>query len=162
MTERPTIVGENQISPPYPLRLKGLISKGFGRGSKELGIPTANLPSDVSESVSTVLSTGIYYGYASVGTSPETWAMVMSYGWNPFYKNEKRTAEIHIINEFPDDFYDQELRIVVLGYIRPELNYTTKDALIDDIKFDIAVAVKSLDRSAFVSFKTDSFLLPSC
>jgi riboflavin kinase len=39
-TERPDIVGPESPEPPYPIYLKGPVIKGFGRGSKELGIPT--------------------------------------------------------------------------------------------------------------------------
>ncbi|KAJ1505453.1 riboflavin kinase [Coelomomyces lativittatus] len=51
--------------------------------------------------------------------------MVMSLGWNPFFKNQKRSAEVHIIHEFEDDFYGEELRVIILGYIREEKNYST-------------------------------------
>jgi hypothetical protein len=27
-----------------------------------------------------------------VGSSSQVWPMVMSFGWNPFYKNERRSA----------------------------------------------------------------------
>ncbi len=53
----------------------------------------ANLPEDVAESAGKVLETGIYYGWASVGNNAHgVKPMVMSYGWNPYYKNEKRSA----------------------------------------------------------------------
>lgn len=39
-----------------------------------------------------MLDIGIHYGWASVGDSTEVFGMVMSYGWNPYYKNEKKTA----------------------------------------------------------------------
>ena len=38
--ERPSIVGPESPVSPYPIYLKGPVIKGFGRGSKELGIPT--------------------------------------------------------------------------------------------------------------------------
>jgi riboflavin kinase len=156
---RPDIVGPPIPEPPYPITLKGLVTKGFGRGSKELGIPTANLPDSVSNSVSNVLETGIYYGYAKIESDEIVYPMVMSYGWNPYYKNIKRSAEVHIIHEFENDFYDLELRIVILGYIRPELNYTTMKALIDDINFDIKVALNSLKRLDYSKYKDDEFLI---
>jgi hypothetical protein len=37
---RPLIVGPDTPQEPYPLKLAGTVVKGFGRGSKELGIPT--------------------------------------------------------------------------------------------------------------------------
>jgi riboflavin kinase len=95
-----------------PFFAKGYVIKGFGRGSKELGIPTgsilsvdsypdskliilvffilANLPDEVIETLPSEIDTGIYYGLASVngGTVHK---MVMSIGWNPFYKNIKKS-----------------------------------------------------------------------
>ncbi|KAJ3089480.1 riboflavin kinase [Quaeritorhiza haematococci] len=118
---RPLIVGPDAPESPYPVDLKGLVSRGFGRGSKELGIPTE----EVACAADKYLSTGIYYGWASVGSNPAVYPMVMSYGWNPYYKNEKRSAEVHIMHQFPEDFYDEELRVKVMGYIRPEKDYTS-------------------------------------
>lgn len=31
--------------------------------------------------------------------------------------------EVHILHEYPSDFYAKELRVVMLGFIRPEFNY---------------------------------------
>jgi hypothetical protein len=41
--DRPQIVGPTIPESPYPIYLKGCVQKGFGRGSKELGIPTGEL-----------------------------------------------------------------------------------------------------------------------
>ena len=51
--------------------------------------------------------------------------MVMSIGFNPFYNNTIRSAEVHIIHDYPDDFYAKTMRVIVLGYIRPEYDYTS-------------------------------------
>lgn len=37
---RELVVGPEVPQEPYPLKLSGTVVKGFGRGSKELGIPT--------------------------------------------------------------------------------------------------------------------------
>ncbi|KAJ3281766.1 riboflavin kinase [Borealophlyctis nickersoniae] len=159
-TRRPSIVGEDEPTPPFPIFLKGAVSRGFGRGSKELGIPTANLPEAVAESAGETLKTGIYYGWAAVGAGDAgVHAMVMSYGWNPYYKNEKRSAEVHIMHDFKRDFYGEELRIIITGYIRPEKDYTTLDALIEDINTDIRVAHKSLARPAYSQLKLHEYIL---
>lgn len=61
---------------------------------------TANLPDDSILPMISVVKTGVYYGYAQV-TPPEgtsstlptcVFPMVMSFGWNPFYKNERMTV----------------------------------------------------------------------
>jgi FAD synthase len=54
---------------------------GFGRGSKQLGIPTANLDADALGPVVDALPAGIYFGWASVGADPAVHKMVMSVGW---------------------------------------------------------------------------------
>ena len=38
--DRPLIVGPEALQSPYPISVSGTVVKGFGRGSKELGIPT--------------------------------------------------------------------------------------------------------------------------
>lgn len=64
-----------------PLELRGVVVKGFGRGSRELGIPTANLDAESLGSALDGVEAGIYAGWASVGTSPVVHKMVMSIGW---------------------------------------------------------------------------------
>ncbi|KAI8068036.1 hypothetical protein BC940DRAFT_300174 [Gongronella butleri] len=148
--DRPLLVGPEVPETPYPFTIRGTVVKGFGRGSKELGIPTANLNEEALEQLYTGLDLGVYYGWAQVGPVKSTvYPMVMSLGWNPYYKNEKRSAEVHILHEFPEDFYGSELKVIVMGYIRPEQNYPSLDALITDIRTDMEVARQSLSRTAY-------------
>ncbi|CAG8951242.1 hypothetical protein HYFRA_00007990 [Hymenoscyphus fraxineus] len=174
---------------PYPLRMEGEVIAGFGRGSKDLGIPTANLPvasesSDPTNWIHTSQS-GVYFGWASIRfpsthtdlslppslpsfaqspplsdlnipsydpKSDSTWRiypMVMSIGFNPFYKNTVRSAEVYIMNQFEKDFYGAWMRISILGFIRPELDYVDRESLIKDIHTDVDVALKSLGREAW-------------
>lgn len=75
--------------------------------------------------------------------------MVMSIGYNPFYNNTVRSAEVHVLDSFGADFYGVEMRLLILGYIRDEQSYEGVEALIEDIKTDCEVAKKSLDREAW-------------
>ena len=78
-------------SPPAPyaqlhalapaLRLRGPVVRGFGRGSKSLGIPTANLDAEALAGALGDAPAGIYFGWASVGGAPAVHKMVMSVGW---------------------------------------------------------------------------------
>ena len=63
----------------------------------------ANLPDESIAPMSSVTQTGVYFGYAQVirekGDQVElseeegkVYPMVMSLGWNPFYKNKQLTA----------------------------------------------------------------------
>ncbi|APA08580.1 hypothetical protein sscle_04g033500 [Sclerotinia sclerotiorum 1980 UF-70] len=63
---RAQIIGpESGPEPPYPLRMQGEVVSGFGRGSKELGIPTANIPVTNVPWIDTAPS-GVYFGYAAL------------------------------------------------------------------------------------------------
>ncbi|KAK7992086.1 riboflavin kinase [Apiospora saccharicola] len=169
-SERPRIVySDNGPEAPYPLQMEGEVISGFGRGSKELGIPTANLPVDEAQ-ISWIanITSGVYFGYAALqlpashpdipssstdGDSPKKYhifPMVMSIGYNPFYKNSKRSAEVHILHKFAQDFYGAPMRLLLLGFVREEKNYAGVEALIEDINIDCEVARRSLDRAAWM------------
>ncbi|KAI0864594.1 hypothetical protein F4860DRAFT_464780 [Xylaria cubensis] len=177
--------------PPFPLRMEGAVISGFGRGSKELGIPTANLPVDaaVTPWIADARS-GVYFGWASLAlpathpnnsvsaststtttnhhttsTPPDAssssaaaaattqqfqiYPMVMSIGYNPFYKNSVRSAEVHVLHSFGADFYDAPMRLLILGFVRDEKDYSGLDALVEDIRIDCDVARQSLARDAW-------------
>ena len=53
------------------------------------------------------------------------------------------------MHSFPRDFYGVQMKLLVLGYIRPELDYVSKEALIEDIRTDIEIARLSLQRDAW-------------
>ncbi|KAI1929457.1 riboflavin kinase [Ophidiomyces ophidiicola] len=198
-TPREPIAGSDSgPETPFPIRLSGAVIKGFGRGSKELGIPTANIPAEgLSEHPS--LNSGVYYGVAALDprkfepsntSDKETriFPCVLSIGYNPFYKN----TEIHILphlslesapsvsplasdstdstsnsnnNEIVDkprhhfhhfpDFYGTPLNLLILGYIRPEYDYVSLEALVEDIRVDCEVAKRSLTRKTYVCFMRD-------
>lgn len=75
----------------------------------------------------------------------------MSVGYNPFYNNKVRSAEVHVLHKFQADFYDVPMRLLILGFIRPERgDYSGLDALIEDINIDCDVARRSLAREAWV------------
>ncbi len=57
------------VEPPWTL--KGTVVKGFGRGSKELGIPTANL-----DSASLQVLASVHWAWcgASFAATPAAWS----------------------------------------------------------------------------------------
>ncbi|KAH8722974.1 riboflavin kinase-domain-containing protein [Phaeosphaeriaceae sp. PMI808] len=198
---RDPIAGPDTPQSPFPLKLRGPVIKGFGRGSKELGIPTANIPlSGLSIGGHEDLDSGIYYGWCTLdhssissNTTPTTvpsatpdtstperssnhavadfeypsqtsptpstvYPTVLSIGYNPYYKNTQRSIEIHILQNFDADFYGASLSLIVLGFIRPEYDYVSTDALVEDIREDIRVARRSLEREGYVNWKEDAWL----
>ncbi|CAD0096906.1 unnamed protein product [Aureobasidium vineae] len=158
---RDPIVGpDSGPAPPFPLKLNGEVVKGFGRGSKELGIPTANIPlSGLTVGGHDDIESGVYYGYCSLSSFPSTvFPQVMSIGWNPFYKNSVRSVEVHVLEKFEKDFYGSHMNLVILGFIRPEYDYVSKESLIEDIEFDVGVARRGLEREAYKKFTEDEYL----
>jgi len=135
--------------------------KGFGRGSKELGIPTANFTEEVVAGLPAEILSGVYYGLARLDDG-DVHGMVMSVGWNPYYSNATRSMETHILHQFPADFYGAWLRVAVLGYIRPEANFSSLEALIAAIHSDIGVARQALQRPECVALAGHAFLRAPC
>jgi len=147
--------------PLPPLRLRGPVIRGFGRGSRVLGIPTANLDIDsLGHAVASSACTGIYAAFASVGASPAVYDTVLSIGWNPFFKDvQRKTVEPWLLHDFEQDFYGQELRLSLVAYIRPEADFTSLDALVAQIHDDAAVARTALQLPRYAALKSDPFLV---
>lgn len=108
------------------------------------------------DSLPTDFTTGIYYGWASVNGG--IYKMVASIGWNPFYKNEKKSAEVHLLHKFEEDFYGKEIKVIFTGYIRPEKNFNSVEDLIKEINNDIKIAETLLEQPDMKTFKNHEFL----
>lgn len=158
----------NNTASVLPIRMVGNVVPGFGRGSKDLGIPTANLDTESLQSSVPFqdLETGIYWGYGTIQN--QTYKTAISIGYNPTYGNKKKTIEPHFIAPSSDprrhrsktnetlleDFYNSTCRIVILGYLRPELPFEGLDKLIEAIKQDIC-STEKLAESKRTEFQSE-------
>lgn len=145
-----------KMSSVLPFFLEGEVVKGFGRGSKELGCPTANYPLEVVKSLPKGLEPGVYYGWAQVDTGP-VYKMVANIGWCPFYQNKEMSVETHIMHNFQGDFYGSNLKIALIGYLRGEKNFNCLDALIEQIREDIKNSEQNLKQPSAQSLRNHSF-----
>jgi FAD synthase len=150
----------SSVESKLPIRMMSTVVRGYGRGSSELGIPTANLDQTEGKFHCTQpfedLPTGIYWGFARIGNDPTAYKTACSIGYNPTYGNESKTIEPHLIAPETDpkrhasscgesvlgDFYNQPIRLSVVGYLRPELPFEGLERLIEAIKNDIATSDK--------------------
>ena len=148
-----------KIAAKLPHYSRGEIVKGFGRGSRELGFPTANFPQQVIDELPQELVGGIYFGFAQVDHGP-VHDMVMSIGWNPFYSNEKRAMETHIIHKFDGDLYGKILSTVIVGFLRPEANFESLEKLIEEIKSDIENGLRLNKEQQNARYRSDVFFHP--
>ncbi|MCJ1430738.1 riboflavin kinase [Xylographa pallens] len=186
-TPRPLTTGPpSGPEAPFPLKLSGKVVKGFGRGSSELGIPTANIPiAGLTVGGHADLASGVYYGFVGLNVTPDgaliaphpittepstspspstptptihTYPAVLSIGYNPFYKNTVRSVEVHVLHAFARDFYGAHMQLLILGFVRPEYDYVSKEALIADIREDVQVARRSLAREGYARWEGDGYL----
>lgn len=49
--------------------------------------------------------------------------------------------EVHILHTYPTDFYGKELRVIMLGFIRPEYNYTSMGALAFSLSLSLSTLI---------------------
>lgn len=142
-----------------PLRLTSVVVRGYGRGSNDLGIPTANLCREnikfnLKNASFDDIPTGIYWGFCRVGSDPTIYTTACSIGYNPYFGNKVKTVEPHLIASPEDkrrhqsscgetilgDFYDQSIRVSLIEYLRPELPFEGLEKLVAAIKKDISDA----------------------
>lgn len=154
--------------------VRNKVIRGFGRGSRELGCPTAN----VDGANQLELPTGIYCGLVQLvigdkdeiqeePDQPEAYkeillklpfvsplrGMVCSFGYNPQYGNKERSLEVHILDNFQFNFYGAELRVLICKKMRDEEKYNSLDELKQAISNDIKNA--TLEVSNYDQYMVD-------
>ncbi|GAB2212827.1 hypothetical protein Droror1_Dr00020822 [Drosera rotundifolia] len=143
--------------PLEPWRIGGPVIKGYGRGSKVLGIPTANLSADGYSDFLSEHPSGVYFGWAGLPRRG-IYKMVMSIGWNPYFDNPEKTIEPWLLHDFNEDFYGEELHLVVVGYIRPEANFPSLESLIEKIHEDGRITERALELPLYLKHRDDPYL----
>lgn len=134
------------------LLVKGCVKNGYGRGSKKLGIPTANLPQFNDLLKDNGLDTGVYFGWGRV-VSPYTnndklqeqrgmiVPCVANIGKSPTFvgqENPINIIEAHLVDyQCKEDFYNLPLKLCLIGYLRNEQKFPSFDALITQINNDV-------------------------
>ena len=140
---------EGYLFQESPVRLKSTVVHGFKRGSKQLGFPTANLHVPTIESQIEGLKSGVYFGWAKVnfkdgsrqdefGKHPRK--VVVNIGERPSFEDGSNiTIEVHVMDyEGGEDFYGEEMCVILLGFIRAEMKFDGIDMLIGRIKQDVS------------------------
>jgi riboflavin kinase / FMN adenylyltransferase len=134
-----------------PFELNGLVTRGAGRGRK-IGFPTANLQLDAD----LVPKPGIYAARARIfegraedagsGSERETGksagallGCALSVGTNPtFVQDGALVVEAHLL-DFEGDLYDRRIRIELVQRLRDEHRFESIEALVAQIRTDIAL-----------------------
>lgn len=120
-------------------RISGEVVRGDGRGHT-FGFATANL--DVWDE-QVLPQHGVYAGWAHLGD--ETFKAVANVGRRPTFEGKIVRLEVHIL-DFDRDIYGQTLMFDLVARLRPEMRFDGIDALVAQIKQDVAQAREVLDE----------------
>lgn len=137
--------------------LEAPIVSGFGRGSKQMGVPTANLDPALcgGEAFLSTLPLGVYFGWAKLASESSWHECVFNVGKRPtFVDGDGTTVEVHVMGAsdatkpYDRDFYGEVMRVEVCGFIRPEMRFDSLPELVTRIKADIGLARNALASGA--------------
>jgi riboflavin kinase/FMN adenylyltransferase len=127
-----------------PFFVDGRVVRGDGRG-RTLGIPTANL--DVVNE--TLPARGVYAGWCrpADGGAGSRWPAVVNLGRRPTFGNRDTTVEAHLLDQ-DLDLYGRLLRLEFAARLREERPFPGPEALLEQIRRDIARARPLLDEGS--------------
>lgn len=104
----------------------------------------------------------MYFGWAQLLDSDDgVYKMVMNIGKRPtFVKNNSpdSSVEAHVMHSYDHDFYGQTMKVVLLGYLRPEIPFSGLQELLNRINTDIGISKTQLDGEQWGVFARDAFL----
>ena len=153
---------------PKALWLQGVVTKGYGRGSKKLGVPTANLPHFDEQLARARFQRGVYYGWGRIRGDLSVLPCVANIGVSPTFagqENPVNIVEAHFLDckYAGGDFYDEQIRLSLVGFLRPEQKFKSLDDLIGQINKDIvatrqACAPPLIGLAGSAKAKADEFL----
>jgi riboflavin kinase/FMN adenylyltransferase len=127
-----------------PHTVTGAVMSGERRG-RELGFPTANLacPPEVA-----VPADGVYAGWLTAADGVPMPAAI-SIGTNPtFAEHLSRRVEAYVIGRDDLELYDQQVTVSFVARLRGMEAFDTVDALVAQMKEDVAAAQRALARGA--------------
>jgi riboflavin kinase / FMN adenylyltransferase len=121
-----------------PYRLRGMVVRGAGRGSK-LGFPTANV-----EKIDTLLPPdGIYAGEAWV--EKISYPAAISLGTNPTFNEQAMKVEVYLL-DYHGDLYDRPLQIDFIARLRDTVKFESVEELIEQMNRDVAETRRLIRR----------------
>jgi riboflavin kinase/FMN adenylyltransferase len=137
-------VEEARVLLGRPFFVDGLVVRGVGRG-RRLGIPTANL--EVANE--TLPARGVYAGWCRLldPTPGAAWPAVVNVGRRPTFGGRDTTVEAHLLDQ-EGDLYGRHLRVEFAARLRDEQAFPGPEALIGQIRRDIARARPLLDEAS--------------
>ena len=126
-------------SNPLNIKIIGRVIYGNGLGHR-IGFPTANLSAEDCDLGS--VANGVYASRATVGGV--CYPSIVNIGYSPsVVEGGCRRVEVHIIG-FDADIYGQTIAVELVEFLRPECKFPSREALVDQIRKDVATATEKL------------------
>lgn len=116
----------------WPYQVDGTVVHGEARG-RQIGVPTANLKSEMA----LLPENGVYVCRADLDGASRL--AVANIGYRPTFEGEHATVEVHLL-DFDGEIYGRELSVMFLSRLRNEMKFPSVDALVNQIRLDIAAA----------------------
>jgi riboflavin kinase/FMN adenylyltransferase len=120
-----------------PFAIEGVVVEGQHLG-RQLGFPTANV--GAGDYVRPKL--GVYATRTRLADGREV-PGVANFGENPTTGLVEARLEVFLF-DFDEDLYGQTLETDLIAFLRPELNFSGLETLVDQIKLDVAQARQRL------------------
>ena len=118
-----------------PLTLIGKVVHGKGLG-RTVGMPTANLLVLEGE----LPEAGVYAGRVEV--EENQYKAVTNIGKRPSVDRDQRVTVESFIMDFEGDLYGKQMKLELVKYLRPVQKFSGLEAVLEQVKKDIAEAEK--------------------
>lgn len=124
-----------------PVSVSGEVVHGLKRG-RQLGFPTANL----SETIDALApADGVYAGWLIDHDTGIRHPAAISVGTNPTFDDvERRQVEAHVLDETSLDLYGHRVTVQFTEHLRGMVAFEGMDALIAQMRADVALARECL------------------
>ena len=119
--------------------LTGTVVRGDALG-RQLGFPTANLRLHDEKCVPAL---GIYAVWARVAGETAWRGGAMSIGIRPTFGGQVRTLEVFLL-DWSGDLYGRDVEVRFVDWLRPELAFPGREALVEAIRADVALTRQRL------------------
>ena len=119
-----------------PFTLTGRVEHGKSLGNR-YDMPTANITPD--EDIS-ALSHGVYCSVITIGE--KDYPAITNLGVRPTVNSDSRVNAETFIYEFDGNLYDQQVKVTLLEFLRPEQRFGSVDDLYSQIRKDLLAAAK--------------------
>lgn len=147
------LVGQGQVAQAAellgrPYAVEGIVAHGDGRG-RTLGFPTANIDYAPEKITPTY---GVYATWTWIGvdgSAPTRVPSVTSVGVRPTFDPPDTTPRVEAyLIDYTGDLYGKMVRVEFLEFLRPELRFSSAQALIDQMILDTQNAREVLAHDA--------------